>query len=375
MSFENLDVGNAPDTASAPVGQVSFDDVETIVEKVEAQEKAEAKAEKQEVSKVAEKVAEKVAKKLDDTKPENKADESDRDAAPSQDSPKAKPIKAYEGDKEIDLNPDLEIEYKVDGKIEKMKLAEIRNEISGKTNWDRKNNEFFQQKKKFDDQVKYVNEQVDSILKMAQEKPEAALFELARLAGKSPEEYAKMLSGTMEGASRWSDMSESERRAVMAEAENFGYKAEAERRKNMEERARADEQRVSSINSLAKELELSDDDINGFANDIQKHAQIATPTAEHIYSAWVFKNTLEAFKQHAADSIQTNPQLFNEASQVILSNGIRNKSDIESIIKQAYGEEDSARKVGRKVASQAPKTASAATSSQKKAEVVSFDDI
>lgn len=372
MSFENMDVGSGSESASAPVGQISFDDVESIVEKVDAEEKAEAKADKQEVAKVAEKVAEKVAKKLE----EKDATAEATDAAPqTQESPKAKPIKAFEGEKEVELNPDLEIEYKVDGKIEKMKLADVRNEISGKTNWDRKNNEFFQQKKRFEDQVKFVNEQVDGILKMAQEKPEAALFELARLAGKSPEEYAKMLSGTMEGASRWSDMSDSERRAVMAEAENVGYKAEAERRKNMEERVKAEEARAASINSLAKELELSDDDISGLASDIQTHAKIATPSAEHIYAAWVFKNTMEAFNSHAADTLKANPELFGEVSQVMLSNGIRSKQDIEQIIKQAYGEEDSARKVGKKIASQAPKTASAATGSQKKAEVVSFDDI
>jgi predicted Fe-S protein YdhL (DUF1289 family) len=372
MSFENMDVGSGSETASAPLGQISFDDIEHVVEKVEAEEKAEAKAEKQEISKVAEKVAEKVAKKLDE-----KDEASIQDAAPStsQDGQKPKPVKAYDGDKEVDLNPDLEIEYKVDGKIEKMKLADVRNEISGKTNWDRKNNDFFQQKKRFEDQVKYVNEQVDSILKMAQEKPEAALFELARLAGKSPEEYSKMLAGTMEGATRWQDMSDAERRAVMAEAENVGHRSEIERRKNMEERAKSEEARTSSINSLAKELELSDDDISGFASDIQKHAQIANPSAEHIYTAWVFKNTMEAFNSHASDALKANPSLFGEASQVLLSNGIRNKADIEQIIKQAYGEEDSARKVGKKISSQAPKTASAATSSQKKLEVVSFDDI
>ena len=371
MSFEALqEVGQVAE--SAPVGQVSFEQVEQAVEKAEA----EARAEKADVAKVAAKVADKVVKKLDkeEADPEVKAEE-----VKSQDQQQvanAKPIKVYDAEgKEVDLNPELEIEFKVDGKMERMKLAEVKNHLSGKVNWDRKNNEFFSSKKKFEDQVKYVNEQVDSILKMAQEKPEAALFELARLAGKSPEEYARMLQGTMEGATRWQDMTEAERRAVMAEAENLGYKAEAERRRKIEEGHKADEARVNSINSLAKDLELSDDDIQGLTEDIQRHAQIATPSAEHIYTAWVFKNTMEAFNSLAPETLKENPGLYNEAAQVMLQNGIRSKNDIEQIIRQAYGEEDSARKVGRKVASQTPKTASATTSSQKKAEVVSFDDI
>lgn len=366
MSFEALaEVGQVPE--SAPVGQVSFEQVEQVVEKVEA----EAKAEKAETAKVAEKVAEKVAKKLE------KAEEAEAEAeAKEQQAQPVKPVKVYDAEgKEVDLNPELEIEFKVDGKMERMKLAEVKNHLSGKVNWDRKNNEFHAQKKRFDDQIKYVNEQVDSILRMAQEKPEAALFELARLAGKSPEEYARMLQGTMEGAARWQDMTDAERRAVMAEAENIGYKAEAERRKKMEESSRAEEVRVDSIKTLAKELELSDDDIEGFTQDIQRHAQIATPSAEHIYTAWVFKNTMDAFTSLAPDVLKENPSLYNEAANVMLQNGIRNKHDIEQVIRQAYGEEDSARKVGRKVASQTPKTASATTSSQRKAEIVSFDDI
>ena len=373
MSFDNVEVGQQAEGNSAPVGITSFDEVSDVVHKVEAAAKAEKTEANKEVAKVAEKVAEKVAKKLGEEE-EKSAETKEEETSQEESTIKAKPIKAFDGDKEIELNPEMLIEYKVDGKLEKMTLADLRNEISGKTNWDRKNNDFHKTKKSFEDQVKFVNEQVDNILKLAQEKPEAALFELARLAGKSPEEYSKMLAGTMEGATRWSDMSQEQQRAAMIEAENAGFKADAERRRKIDESNKLEMQRTESLNVLANELKLTEDDFKILSEDLLRHAQIANPTSEHIYTAWLFKNTAEAFQSVAPQAIKENPSLFNEAAQVLLQNGIRNKEDIESIIKQAYGDDDSARKVGRKVASQAPKTASAATG-QKKAEVVSFDDI
>jgi uncharacterized protein YceH (UPF0502 family) len=372
MAFDNVEVGQQVEGTSAPIGMTSFEDVQEITEKVEAATKAEKTEANKEVAKVAEKIAEKVAKKLD---------KDVEDPAVTADPPvegdvvKAKPITAYDHEgKAVELNPDLEIEVKVDGKIEKMKLSDVRNEISGKTNWDRKNNEFHKEKKGFQDQVKFVNEQVDNILKMAIEKPEAALFELARLAGKSPTEYAQMLAGTMEGAARWSEMSQAEQKAMMLEAENTGFKADMERRKKIEDSSRQEIIRNESINALANELKLEENEIQGLVQDIQKHTDIAQPNAEHIYTAWLYKNTHEAFNLIAPESLKANPSLYNETANILLSNGIRNREDIESIIKQAYGDEDSARKVGRKVASQAPKTAIATTQS-KKQEIVSFDEI
>lgn len=377
MSFDNVEVGQQADSqASAPIGITSFDEVSEVVEKVEEAAKAEKTEANKEVAKVAEKVAEKVAKKLEEGKEGDEPKADDAKEGDQQAAPKAKPIVAYGQDgKPVELDADLEIEFKVDGKTEKLKLAEVRNQISGKVNWDRKNNEFFQTKKKFEEQVSFVNQQVDAILKLANEKPEAALFELARLAGKSPEEYAKMIAGTMEGANRWSEMTDLERKAAMVEAENVAYRNHAQRQKEEAERIKAEQQRAESINSLATELELTEDDISGLTEDIRTHAQIAQPTAEHLYTAWLFKNTSEAFQAVAPEALKVNPGLFNEAAQILLSNGIRNKADIVQIIQQAYGsEEDSARKVGRKVASQAPKTASAAAPSKGR-ELVSFDDV
>lgn len=376
MSFDNVEVGQQADgQTSSAIGITSFDEVSDAVEKVEDAAKAEKTEANKEVAKVAEKVAKKVAEKLGEAKEGDEPEAEPKEGEPAA-APKAKPIMAYGQDgKSVELDADLEIEFKVDGKTEKLKLGEVRNQISGKVNWDRKNNEFFQTKKRFDEQVSFVNQQVDSILKLANEKPEAALFELARLAGKSPEEYAKMIAGTMEGASRWSDMSVLEQKAAIAEAENVAYRNNAQRQKEDADRARAEQQRAESINSLASELQLSDDDISGLTEDIRTHAQIAQPSAEHLYTAWLFKSTSEAFQAVAPEALKVNPGLFNEAAQVLLSNGIRNKEDIAQIIQQAYGsEEDSARKVGRKVASQAPKTASAAAPSKGR-ELVSFDEV
>lgn len=374
MSFENVEVG-VGEAVSAPVGQVSFDEVEQVAEKIEAEAKAEKAEAKAEVAKAAEKIADKVAKKLGDgEKPEGEpTKEGETPAAPTS---QHKPLKAFDPEgKPVELNPDLELEYRVDGKVEKMKLAEVRNHISGKVNWDRKNNELFNQRKKFEEQVSFVNTQVDRIMKMAQEKPEAALFELARLAGKSPDEYAKMLAGSIEGAHRWSDMSELERKAAMTEAENFAYRQDMERRREVEAADKAEQERLNSINTLATELELTENDIQGLSEDLRQHAKIDRPTGEHLVTAWIYKNTAEAFKAIAPEALQQDPSLFDQTAQVLLSNGIRRKEEIEAVIRQAYGEEDSARKVGRKVSSQTPKTASATTSQGKSKEIVSFDDI
>ena len=94
MSFDNVEVGQQVDGNSAPIGITSFDEVQDVVEKVEAATKAEKTEANKEVAKVAEKVAEKVAKKLaDEEKPEVK-DEPQVDE--KGEAIKAKPITAYD---------------------------------------------------------------------------------------------------------------------------------------------------------------------------------------------------------------------------------------------------------------------------------------
>lgn len=370
--FENVDVGAAVDTA--PTGQVSFDEIEQVVEKVEA-EKAEAKAEVKEQAKETAKAVEKVVEKL---KAKDGEEEGSKDgSSPSSDARGAlnKAIKGYKGEQTIELDPDTEIEYKVDGKVERVKLADLRNNYSGKVNWDRKNNEFHAEKSKFENQVKTINERVDNLLRLSQEKPEAALIELAAIAGKSPEEYAKMFSANIEAAQRWQDMSEMEKRATMAELENQAYRDQKKRESERIESDRRAAERAEKIAGVAKVLGLATEETDGLVDDIRRHAGIENPEPQHIYTAWVLRNVQEAFSSEAPEAIAENPELFQETANVILSSNLTTKEDIRHIIREAYAD-DSTRKVGKKVAdkvakSTTPQTASAA----RQRELVSFDDI
>jgi hypothetical protein len=364
--FENSEVGAQVDTA--PTGQVSFDEIEQVVEKVEAEAKEEKAAAKEQVKETAKAVVEKLQAK------DGEDGAKDGPSTPSQDSARGalnKAIRGYKGEQTIELDPDTEIEYKVDGKVERVKLADLRNNYSGKVNWDRKNNEFHAEKTKFESQLKTINERVDNLLKLSQEKPEAALIELAALAGKSPEEYAKMFAGSIEAAQKWQDMSDVEKRATMAELENQAYRDQKKREEERLERERQEADRRSKMDNVTKVLGLEADELEGLVSDIQQHAGIANPEPQHVYTAWVYKSVHEALMADAPDSLGQ----FQEAANVILSSNLTSKEDIRHIIREAYAD-DSTRKVGRKVAekakaSQAPQTASAA----RQRELVSFDEI
>jgi len=367
--FENIEIGSTPDTA--PTGQVSFDEVEQVIEKVEAEEKAEAKSEK-----ATAKAIEKAVEKLKDNTKDGEA--GDTDVATKQVEFKGqlnKAIKGFKGEEILELDPETEIEYKVDGKVERVKLADLRNNYSGKVNWDRKNNEFHQEKQKFEGQVKTINDRVDRLLKLSQDRPEAALLELAQIAGKSPEEYAKLFASNIEAAQRWQEMSDVEKRAMMAELENQGYKEQKKQEQEDAEIRRRASERQSKITEVAKVLGLESEEVDVLVEDIRRHAGIEEPQSEHIYTAWVFKNVQEAFGEEAPDALSQDPGVYAEASKVILASNLTSKEDIRHIIREAYAD-DSTRKVGRKVAdkakaSQAPQTASAA----RHRELVSFDEI
>lgn len=373
MTFSKMEeVGQSPE--SAPVGQTSFEQVEQIVEAVKKEEAAEAKSEKA-TAKAIEKAVEKLKDAKDGDSEGAKDGPAKAEEAAAAKAEVAKLIKGFKGESTVELDPETEIEYKIHGKIERVKLADLRNNYSGKVNWDRKNNEFHAEKQKFESQIKTINERVDRLLKLAGEQPEAALIELAQLAGKTPEEYAKLLSANIEAAGRWNEMSDVERKALMAELENKGYKEEAKRRAEIAEYERREKERLSKIDETAKVLGLESDEVNVLVEDIRNHAGIQQPSSEHVYTAWVFKNVQDAFQGEAPDALASNPEIFKEASNVILSNGLTSKDDIRHIIREAYAD-DSTRKVGRKVAeraktSQAPQAASAA----RQRELVSFDEI
>lgn len=82
---------------------------------------------------------------------------------------------AFLGDKTFDVPLDAEITIKVGGKLESVKISELKNNWSGKVHYDRKFSDLANREKVFQDQVRKADNILEGFFKAAEESPVLAL--------------------------------------------------------------------------------------------------------------------------------------------------------------------------------------------------------
>lgn len=185
----NVNVGDEGKTASKANSAVTFDDVDLTEE---PKPKAKPKLVKDEPKEKDTKVR---GDNKEETDPFSDADGDKKTAKPKEKpesgkddpaKPKAKVHKFKSGDQEIQLPSDAVIPVKINGKVEEVKLQDIIDNHSGKTNWDKKFNELHIERQEFGKQRESLNTLVSNLYEKSQKDPEAAWDFLAELTKQDP---------------------------------------------------------------------------------------------------------------------------------------------------------------------------------------------
>ncbi len=192
----NVPVGAEAQTASKANSQVTFDDISDTGnvqkpkpklvkddEKKPAKEKAPVRSgAKDEASDFD--GADDEGEKKPAAKPKGEKDEEKGEKPAPKAKPKVHKVKA--GENMIDIPGDAIIEVPVNGKMEQMSFEDFRSQVSGKINWDKKNNEFHKEKTEWGKQKDSLNTLVSSLYEKSQKDPEAAWDFLAELTKQDP---------------------------------------------------------------------------------------------------------------------------------------------------------------------------------------------
>lgn len=350
---------------------VDFGQLEAATAKQEAVLKEQRSEVKKEISEMAAKVAEKVVEK--DSAGTRKADKTSEKTA-STPSTKSS-VKTYEfisadGTK-VSVPADYKVVKKVDGKEVEATLADLADEFSGKTSWDKRFNEFSAKKKEFDAQFAFVNENVDKIMAKAQTEPMQAFYDICRLAGKSPQDVTKAMSKVGVESSKWLTMSEAEQKAFFLEMENNLYKASEADKKAAADRKAEEDRKSAEAEALRNQYGLSEDDWSQGSELAAKMFNGVRLEPVHIVQASRCQTVANVFERAYPEGLQ-NQEAFDEVFSVAMAHPEFDASDIEDIVKETFASA-SAKRLGRKVTSQTPEKTEAPRKSGQ--EAWSFDQV
>ncbi len=269
----NVPVGAEATTASKANSAVTFDDVADQKEapkprpKLVKDDKEEKEPKTKPVRSGAKDEADSFSEADDDAEPakakpkekSEKDDGKDDKAAPKAAKPKVHKLKS--GEQAYDVAGDALVTVTIDGKKEEVKLQDIIDNHSGKTNWDRKFNELRNERTEFTKQRESMNSLVKNLYEKSQKDPEAAWDFLAELNKQDP---AKLKIGILrqqfEEMKALYDMDEPSRERWFKEKElDFRDKAHTNREKaNSEREAQVAEE--TSRADAAKKYGIGDDE-------------------------------------------------------------------------------------------------------------------
>ncbi len=149
---------------------------------------------------------------------EEPTDDVKAESAPKPEKTDFKILKAKDGDKELELNEDIVIMKKVDGKEVPVKLADALADYAGQTVIKQRFSQLHSEKQAFKAELDNINGKFKTVTDLVLEgNPHSAIEALAQMAGKDPVEFTQSYLSTVEQiANEWSKMTPEQRELFLA---------------------------------------------------------------------------------------------------------------------------------------------------------------
>lgn len=296
----------------------------------------------------------KVPETLPFAKPENAAGESGGEDTPT--TPEAteaateaaKALKAYDGDKELDLPLTLSVPVKVDGEESFVTLEKLRESYSGKTAWDKRFSELDNERRQFQlekqsliDKESRINKQLQSVNARLKAWEEAVkkgdgkgfIDEALGLMGVSQKKFwAQVLSEIAPQASEWELMTDEERRAYLAEGDIEELQAKLKRYEAKEKESKTLAEQQAAVTAIMQRYQVSPQELQQeYSNVVTLLQQGAIPaeTATALQTA-----SEEQVASYLAERVKAN-RVLAEIKDVVgqVSSTLQND---ESVVRHLY---------------------------------------
>lgn len=371
----NQEVDLAPE-AHEDAGALSFDELDSLTdgrdeEKVLSEAKEKIKAEENKSNAKEESSGEEVKVKSEE------AEEAIEEI---------KKLVAKHGDKELEIAANAIFKHKVDGEEVDVELQELLNNYSGKMSYDKKFQEFSNERKNFTDyksdydaQIEQINGYINNFAqKIQQNDALGALEYFAEFAGMKPHDFRReLLSQIAPEIQRRSQLSPEQMQAEELQAQNeyLQQQQESAQQRYSEEQALRDLQ--TEIANVQEAHGISEEDFREAYNELveSEYEGELNPQAVaeyHIHS--------EAFSRADDVLLSISPVLADQEEvveslqKVIVENPSFDNNDLKEIIEDVYSDflKETSKSVSKKA--DAPKKQESKTA-QSKQNIVDWDDL
>ena len=352
-----------------PGGGATFEDFDNVkttkeeIEKIETEKKSQKEFEKKkdfnkiqkDENKTDAKNPEKLEKKeeeeekKEDKKEENKEEKEEEN---KEEKKEVKKIKAKNGEEELGLDPELEFQVKIDGKVENVKLKDIINGHSGRVAIDRRFSELNNQTKTFKaDKTKFEEERsfVVSHLKDIRSKYvdaiegkahpfEALEHQLDIIGVDSHNYYNKMLEKLWPDFEFLYNANDDQREAFFTKKELEHLKRRGERENQFSSETKKKKELADKVESIRKQSGISEEDFVEVFNKIKEKTG-EQPSPEQVADYHSRYNA--AIKAQDAIS-KVDPELVNDdgivriVSDVLLEYPDFQQDQIEQILRDHF---------------------------------------
>ena len=315
-------------------GPTSFDEMEAVTESseqaLEAQDADEVEAEAKDVSSDTQK--EEVSAESDEKTEEVAAEELE-----------LKLIKAMRGDQEVEIAEDAVFTQKVDGVDTEVSLRDLLNDYSGKTDYNKKYNEFGKEKQALKEQQFQLDNRVNTFIEKSKESTLDGLAYLAETAGADPVEFIKGLKeGLVPDLESYMNMSPAEREAYDSKQELDILKKSNDTRASQAEQLKAHQELQSRVEAQVEELGLSNQE---YAAAYDRLVGSQTIPADQIgpeaVAQWIGLENRVTVVDEALMSIDPNlaedVALIEDLVRTSLQGGLDGQATRE-VIKEVYGQ-------------------------------------
>lgn len=340
-------------------GPVTFDELDTIDLKAK-EAKKEAKSEVKEAVKETVKELSKDDSKKEKSKEEKKEAKDDKqqkeakakkdgekeeEKLETKDKPKEKKtLKAKLGDKELDLDPDVLIPVKINGKEEYMTLNELRSDKAGKVEWDKRFQQLDKEKKDFQSKYQKASHQIKAIFD--EKDPELRLFRMAEFSGVEPRQFReKFLQDNIKLLEKYYAMSDDERQADSLSFENKVLKAQLEAKQKADKESTAIQQLDQKVQQLWNSYGVSKDEFldrydeieslveqGKFKGDVTPEFIVESITKDRLWEA--AEEKLKALNVELP--VETRNQRILKMVNDAFAIGIYDQADMQEIVEKVF---------------------------------------
>jgi len=265
-----------------------------------------------------------------------------------------KKISFSQGETLGELDPDLKLKHRVDGKEVEWTLMELLNDKSGQTAWDKKFQELSVEKNTFKKERDVIEKYVRGFQEVAQKGDSMGAMEyLAQMAGISPLEFKKNLrTQVLPEFEKWQQLSDEAKKFKEIEDENNYFKQQRESDGNKIKEQEAQVALDSKLKSAQEVHGFSDKDLVEAYDVLTEHYKPEQVTLDLVTEYMKERNAVvkaEKLLEQVDTELLQNEKVVDSITDMVLK-GRHSDEELLDIIHGSFSKKSTRKKIESKTA-------------------------